>query len=64
MRIEKVKSVEFEALIKQFIIKSLVSMDKEAELRLRFNANDDFLISEINRLMKADELVKIRIERE
>jgi len=52
----------FEAMIKQITIRSLVSMDKQARLLLEFNASDDELIANINKLHKADETVKITIE--
>jgi len=54
--------VEFLALMKKLEIKSLVSMDKEARLTLQFNAENNELINKINQLMKADELVKVRLE--
>jgi len=55
--------VKFEGLIKLLSIKSLVSLDKEAELKIRFNAEDDELINKINSLMRADEAVRIKIEK-
>ena len=54
--------VKFEALIKQLTVKSLVSMDKQARLILEFEATDDEVMDKINRLHKADETVKVRIE--
>ena len=54
--------VKFEGLIKLFTIKSLTSLDKEAELKIRFSAEDDELISKINQLHRADSTVKITIE--
>lgn len=54
--------VAFEALIKELNIKSLVSADKQARLLLEFNAMDDELISNINKLHKADRTVRISIE--
>lgn len=56
-------SVKFEALIKQLTVKSLVSLDKGAELKLQFNAEDDDLISKINKLHKADATVKVVIKK-
>jgi len=53
-------SVTFEALIKQLTIKSLVSGDKEAEIRLRFLPTDEIL-NQLNRLHKADDLVRVII---
>ena len=53
---------EFEALIKQLTIKSLVSCDKQARLMLEFNADDDELMISLIRLHKADETVMVRIE--
>uniref|UniRef100_A0A6M3MAU4 ACT domain-containing protein n=1 Tax=viral metagenome TaxID=1070528 RepID=A0A6M3MAU4_9ZZZZ len=55
--------VIFEALMKQMSIKSLVSGDKEARLLLEFNASDDKLLSNLNKLHKADEMVKVKISR-
>jgi len=52
-----------EALIKKLEIKSLVSLDKVARLTLDFSAEDDELINRINKLHKADETVKITIEK-
>ena len=54
--------VEFEALIKQNTIKSLVSGDKGARLILEYEASDDEVIDKINRLHKADETVIVIIE--
>ena len=54
--------VEFEALIKQNTIKSLVSGDKQARLTLEFDASDDETMDGINKLHKADETVKVIIE--
>ena len=54
--------VEFEGLIKLLSIKSLTSLDKEADLKIRFNAEDDELINGINKLHKADQTVRITIE--
>jgi len=55
--------VAFEALIKQMTIKSLVSMDKQARLLLEFNADNDELMMNLNKLHKADDTVKIIIEK-
>ena len=52
---------EFEALIKQIQIKSLVSLDKEAEIRLRFLPNDE-LMDKLTRLHRADSNVKVIIK--
>ncbi len=51
-----------EALIKKLEIKSLVSLDKVARLTLDFSAEDDEVIDKVNRLMRADETVKITIK--
>ena len=51
-----------EALIKKLEIKSLVSLDKVARLTLDFSAEDDEVIDKVNKLMKADQTVKITIE--
>lgn len=53
--------VQFLALIKQITSKSLVSLDKECQLILRFQADDDIL-DKLNRLHKPDELVEILIK--
>ena len=55
--------VNFEGLIKLLSIKSLASLDKEAELKIRFNAEDDELINKINQLHRADETVEITIKK-
>lgn len=53
--------VQFLALIKQITSKSLVSLDKECQLILRFQADDDIL-DKLNRLHKPDELVEITVK--
>jgi len=53
--------VKFLALIKQITSKSLVSLDKECQLILRFQADGDVL-DKLNRLHKPDELVEISIK--
>ena len=53
--------VAFEALIKKKSEKSLVSGDKEAELVLRFIPTVEILDC-LNRLHKADEMVRVSIE--
>ena len=55
--------VEFEALIKELKIKSLVSLDKDARLVLQFQPTDDIL-NKLNKLHKPDELVKVVIRDE
>ena len=55
-------SVIFEALIKQMNIKSLVSGDKEAELKLRFVPTDEIL-NKLNKLHKADDSVLIEVKK-
>lgn len=55
-------SVIFEALIKQLNIKSLISGDKEAELKLRFVPTDEIL-NKLNKLHKADDSVLIEIKK-
>jgi len=54
--------VQFPALMKSLQIKSLVSGDKGARLLLEFRADDNDLISDLNKLMKADDEVKVTIE--
>ena len=53
--------VAFEAQIMQNSIKSLRSMDKEARLTLEYKAEDDELVSNINKLHKADMTVYVVI---
>ena len=53
--------VAFEAQIMQNNIKSLRSMDKEARLILEYSAEDDELISNINKLHSAKKTVTILI---
>lgn len=53
--------VAFKAQIMQNNIKSLRSMDKEARLVLEYKADEDELISNINKLHKADETVFVVI---
>lgn len=55
-------SVIFEAMIKQLNIKSLVSGDKEAELKLRFVPTDEIL-NKLNKLHKADDSVLVEVKR-
>ena len=55
--------VEFEALIKEMKIKSLVSGDKEARLLFEFSAENNSLIEGINRLHRANEMVIVRIDK-
>ena len=51
--------VAFEAQIMQNNIKSLRSMDKEARLVLEYSAEGDDLVSDINKLHKADHTVYV-----
>lgn len=53
--------VAFEAQIMLNTIKSLRSMDKEARLILEYKAEDDELVSNINKLHKPDKTVMIVI---
>lgn len=53
--------VAFEAQIMQNKIKSLRSLDKEARLTLEYKADDDKLISDINKLHKPDDTVYVVI---
>lgn len=55
---------EFEALIKKIEIKSLVSLDKGVRLILDFSGEDPEIIDRLNRLMKADEFVRVQISNE
>ena len=51
----------FEAQIMQNNIKSLRSMDKEARLVLEYSAEGDDLVSNINKLHKADQTIFVVI---
>lgn len=51
--------VAFEAQVIQNNIKSLRSMDKEARLTLEYSAEDDKLISNINKLHHADKTIMV-----
>lgn len=53
--------VAFEAQIMENKIKSLRSMDKEARLILEYKAEDNKLISNINKLHKPDDTVYVVI---
>lgn len=53
--------VAFEAQIMQNSIKSLRSMDKEARLILEYSAENDDLVSNINKLHRADHTVFVVI---
>lgn len=56
--------ITFEALIKKLEIKSLVSLDKVARLTIDFSAEDDEVINQVNKVMRADETVKITIAKQ
>ena len=49
----------FRALIKLISIKSLLTGDKEAEMKLRFKADDDELLGDLNKLHRADSEVTV-----
>jgi len=51
----------FEAQIMQNNIKSLRSMDKEARLTLEYSAEDDKLVSNINKLHSAEKTIWVVI---
>ena len=51
--------VAFQAQIMANNIKSLRSLDKEARLTLEYSAEDDELVSNINRLHRADSQVYV-----
>lgn len=53
--------VAFEAQIMQNNIKSLRSMDKQARLVLEYRAEDNDLISDINKLHSAESTVMVVI---
>jgi len=53
--------VAFEAQIMQNNIKSLRILDKEARLTLEYSAEDDKLVSDINKLHSADKTVMVVI---
>ena len=54
----------FQALIKKIEIKALVSLDKAARLTLDFSGEEPEIIDKLNRLMRADETVKVQISDE
>lgn len=58
--------IAFKALIKQITIKSLVSGDKEAELRLRLQDEnvDDSTLNALNALQRADKQAYITVSNE
>ena len=56
--------ITFPALIKKIEVKSLVSLDKAARLTLDLSGEDPEVIDKLNRLMKADELVRVQISDE
>lgn len=51
----------FEAQIMQNNIKSLRSMDKEARLTLEYSAENDKLVSDINKLHSAEKTIWVVI---
>lgn len=51
--------VAFEAQVMQNSIKSLRSGDKEARITLEYRAEDDELVSDINKLHKAEGTVYV-----
>ena len=53
--------VAFEAQIMMNNIKSLRSLDKEARLVIEYNAENDDLIANINKLHKCDKTVMVVI---
>jgi len=56
-------TVNFEALIKKIEIKSLVSLDRGCQILLELNGNDDELIKSLIELHRADQTVKVTIEK-
>ena len=56
--------ITFPALIKKIEVKSLVSLDKAARLTLDLSGEDPEVIDKLNRLMKADEFVRVQISDE
>lgn len=54
--------IAFEGLIKQLTLKSLVSLDKVGRLTIDFNGENPEIIDGLNRLMKADREVQIKIK--
>jgi len=54
--------ITIECLIKKLEIKSLVSLDKVARLTLDFSAEDDEVMNKVNKLMKADQTIKITMK--
>jgi hypothetical protein len=57
----KEKRVAFQALMKELNVKSLVSGDKAARVTFEIDQPPDALISDLNGMMKADALVKVRV---
>lgn len=53
--------ITFSALMKKLEVKSLVSMDRGGRLLLEFNA-DEATIAGLNRLMSAEDEVKVTVE--
>ena len=53
------RKVGFEALIHQVNIKSTRDLGKVVRITLEFNATDDDLLSEINKLHRADKYVGV-----
>ena len=54
--------VEFEAQIIKIDIRKCATQDKEGKLWLEFLPLDD-LVDKLNRLMRVDETVRVRIEK-
>ena len=54
--------IKFEAQINKIVVKKCITQDKEGMLWLEFLPTDD-LVDKLNRLMRVDETVKVRIER-
>ena len=56
--------ITFEALIKKIEIKALVSLDKAARLTIDLSGENAEVIDKLNRLMRADEFVRVQISNE
>jgi hypothetical protein len=54
--------IKFSALMKKLEIKSLISLDRGGRLLLEFNADEE-TIAGLNRIMSAEDEVKVKIER-
>jgi len=54
-------AVTFAALLKELNVKSLVSGDKAARVTFEIDSPSDELVTELNKRMKADELIQVSV---